>query len=200
MISVRFGTPAYRALALLVARPGQLDAAALGQSLWRPQITSTADYLQARRAMLAHGFAAPRTALRAPSPLPQAAQLGASWSAEAAKLLHGLQRRGMVERVRPPQVAEEWLELLAADGPAAVIRAGADPDAHGPSDPTGLRAHLLAELVRATPATVTAWAGAGPSGNVVRAIADLVEWGIVVPPSFRWPTPQGIDWIAQETE
>jgi hypothetical protein len=89
-------------------------------------------------------------------------------------------------------VAEEWADLAAED-PRAVIREAADTD--GVPDPTGLRAALLAELVRRTPATVAAWVGAGPSGHIVRAVADLVEWGVVVPPSRRWPTAAGVDLV-----
>lgn len=171
MIAVRPGRPAFDVLALVVAHPGQLDAAAIGQRLWRPRVTGTADYLRVRAAIVSHA---------------------GDWTSRAAGLLHRLQQQALVERVRPPQVAEEWAELAAVEGtgPREVVEAAADTE--GPPDPSGLRVALLADLVRRAPATVAAWVGDAPAGHVQRAVADLVEWGVVVPPSRRWPTPDGV--------
>jgi hypothetical protein len=163
MIAVRPGKPAFDVLRLVVNQPGQLSAEDIGQVLWRPRLTNPRDYLAVRRAIV---------------------EDAAKWTTRASELLHGLQKRDFVERVRPPMVAEEWADLAAED-PRAVIREAADTD--GVPDPTGLRAALLAELVRRTPATA--------SGHIVRAVADLVEWGVVVPPSRRWPTAAGVDLV-----
>src|SRR5574343_780304 len=87
MIAVRPGSDAWKVLALVVAHPGKLDAEAIGQRLWRPRLTSTADYLRVRASILT---GAPE------------------WSARASKLLGWLVAAGLVEGVHPPQVAPEW--------------------------------------------------------------------------------------------
>jgi hypothetical protein len=167
MIAVRPGLPAWQVLALVVAKPGQLDAEAIGQALWRPKFRTRDEYFAARAAIVANG---------------------ASWTTRASDLLHRLQQRGLVERMRPPRVATRWADLDAADAADAIEDAAGEDYA---PDPSGLRAKLLADLVRRAPATVSAWVGAAPAGNVQRCVTDLVEWGLVVPPSFRWPTAAG---------
>jgi predicted transcriptional regulator len=158
-----------QALALLVAKPGQLDAEAIGQALWRPRITSTATYLSVRRAILANG---------------------AQWSRDASEIIHRLVEAGLVEKQRPPQVAQRW-EKLARRSPAETI-AEAVQDEPNP-DPTGLKAELLGRLVaRKKPQSMEEWIGDAPAGNVQRAVVKLVEWGLVVPPGYRWPTKAGI--------
>ena len=189
MISTHPGTEAHRALILVVAQPGKLDAAALGQLLHRPRITGTSSYLAARRAILAQGTPPPRTSTLRLPPLPRIPVERKPWSTDAARLLHGLQKRALIERCRPPMVAEEWADLAEHD--AAEVVALAAYDVLAP-DLTGLRAALLRELVRRRPVSVAEWVGAGPSGNIRRAVADLVEWSIVVPPSYRWPTEAGV--------
>jgi hypothetical protein len=171
MIAVRPGKPAFDVLRLVVNRPGQLTAEDIGQTLWRPRVTGTANYL------------AVRAAIRDGS---------AEWTTRASDLLNRLRQRGLVERQRPPFVAEEWTELAAED-PREVVANAAEGD--GPIDPTGLRAALLAELVRRAPATMADWVGAAPSGNINRAVADLVEWGVVIHPLRRWPTDAGVELV-----
>lgn len=161
--------PERKALALLVAKPGQLDAEAIGQALWRPRITSPAAYLAVRRAILAHG---------------------AQWSKDASEIIHRLVEAGLVERQRPPQVAERWAKI-ARRSPAEAI-AEAVQDEPNP-DPTGLKAELLGRLVaRKKPESMEEWIGEAPAGNIQRAVAKLVEWGLVVPPGYRWPTKAGV--------
>lgn len=193
MISVKPGSIGLLALGFIVARPGKLDAAALGQEIWRPKITGPADVLAARAAILAQGTPPVRTAARAKTPIPAPPVLQTPWSEDASKLLHGLQKMDLIERCRPPLVAEEW-ETMADEDPAEVIRL-AGCDVYPAPDPTGLRAALLALLVRRKPPTVKEWVGAGPSGHIQGAIADLVAWGVVIPPSFRWPTERGVDLV-----
>ena len=193
MISVRPGSLGLLALGFIVARPGKLDAAALGQAIWRPKISGPEDVLAARAAILAQGTPPVRTAARAKTPIPAPLVVQTPWSTAAAKLLHGLQKLDLIDRCRPPAVAEEW-ETMAEEDAAEVIRL-AGCDVYPAPDPTGLRAALLAELVRRRPATVTEWVGADPSGHIQRAKDDLVAWGVVIPPSFRWPTERGVDLV-----
>lgn len=168
-MKIHLEEPEMKALGLLVAKPGQLDAEAIGQALWRPRITSTANYLQVRRAILANRV---------------------QWSKDASEIIHRLVEAGLVERQRPPQVAERW-EKLARRSPTEAI-AEAVQDEPNP-DPTGLKAEILGRLVaRKKPESMEEWIGEAPAGNIQRAVAKLVEWGLVVPPGYRWPTKAGV--------
>lgn len=155
MIAVKPGTDAWSLLALVVAQPGQLDAEALGQALWKPKVTGS-NYLEVRRAIQQHGK---------------------EWSKKASTLLHRLQQQGLIERCRPP-----------LPGPAYGVQGG-----EGLGE---LASGLLGSLVRNPPQTMQAWVGSAPSGNVQRAIAELVEAALVVLPSQRWPTQAGIERVA----
>jgi hypothetical protein len=194
VISVRPDSEGRRALGFIVAQPGKLDAAALGQLLHRPKLTGPGDYLAVRRAILAQGTPPPRTSSLPLPPLPRVPIERRPWSTDAAALLHGLQKHALIERCRPPMVTEEWADLAEHD--AAEVIALAAHDVLAP-DVTGLRAALLRELVRRTPATMGEWVGAGPSGHIQRAVADLVEWAVVCPPSFRWPTEAGVALVSR---
>ena len=170
MIRPTPGSDAWSVLDLVVRYPGQLDSVRIGERLWRPRIRSTADVLAVRRAIT---------------------ESGAKWSARASVCLQRLQAAGYVERCRPPRIAEFWADTIADDPRQAVTLAAADY-AVGAVDPGGSREALLLILVRHTPATVREWVGPTPSGHIQRAMADLVTWGLVVPPSYRWPTPKGV--------
>ena len=39
--------------------------------------------------------------------------------------------------------------------------------------------------------------GPSPSGHIKRAYADLVTWGVIVPPARRWPTEAGLRLLEQ---
>ncbi len=99
MIAVNPDNAAGRLLAAVVAAPGELDAEALGQRLWKPPLTGTEDYLRVRRAIQ---------------------QDGSAWTKKASNLLHRLQQQGLIERCRAPlpgpalgQLGGEGLEDLA---------------------------------------------------------------------------------------
>jgi hypothetical protein len=83
MIAVLPTNDAGAVLRLVAARPGCLDAEAIGQILWKPVIRNTADVLRVRRAIR---------------------EQGAGWSKRASDLLHRLQQQGLIERQRGPQV------------------------------------------------------------------------------------------------
>ena len=157
-----------RTLTLIVDHPGEYDAERAGQALYRPKITGTHDYLAVRRAII---------------------DGSGHWQAKAAAIFHSLQKAGLIDKLHPPTVAEEWADE-AAQSPIAVVRA-ASANA-GDVISSTLTAHLLERLVLLAPATVAEWVGAAPPGNVQRAVKSLVEWGVVVPRSCRWPTDAGI--------
>lgn len=162
-------------LVLVVDNPGQLSAKEIGRRLYRPTITGSANVLAVRRAIMEDGSA---------------------WTTRVGGMLHRLQQQGLVEGVRPPQVAEDWIAQVS-DDPAAAIKLAADSEEEQMLDPKKIRAHrrlrthLLVSLVRCKPPTIEGWVGTAPTGTVQRAVAELVEWGIVIPPYHRWPTLEG---------
>jgi len=165
---------AWNVLRLVVEHPGELDAEAIGQRLWKPELSSTADYLRVRASILSGG---------------------PKWTAQAARCLHRLQGAGFIERVRPPIPAADPLTPIASMHKAAAWARDTLEAADLPWEtPTGTtRTHaLLVSLVRDVPPTVREWVGAAPNGATQRAVQALVEAGVVVPPSFRWPTPRGV--------
>jgi len=186
-----------RTLGLIVAHPGAFDAAAIGQCLYRPRIRGTEDVLAARAAVYAQGGRPVQTAQRRREPPPSPPRERRPWSTDVAEILHALQRRGLIERRRPPMLSEEWAELdtewasLDCDDSdeLAVKLAAMKLDT---PDGAETKAKLLSKLILAAPTTVAGWVGTDPPGNVQRAVAELVELGFVIPPSRRWPTEAGI--------
>lgn len=169
MIAVKPGTDAWGVLQLVVDRPGELDAEVIGEAMWRPRIQGTYDVLRVQASIRSNK---------------------ASWTAKASDILHRLQARGFVERIRPPQLHTDLTSPPASDED---LREWAG----GGLSPTALG--LLARLVRHTPGSMLAWVGLAPAGGTLRAVADLVECGLVVPPSRRWPTDLGAAWITTGT-
>ena len=174
----RPGSDAWRVLELVVRHPGQLDAEAIGQRLWRPRLTSTADYLRVR------------AATRAGAP---------TWSRAAGVLLGRLTAAGYVLPVQPPELAETaWspdpsLEVGTMAWALAVTCSQIEREQDGRADGAELAnaSRLLSDLVQRGPRTVAAWAGASPSGATKRAMHALYEAGLVVPGCFRRPTAKG---------
>lgn len=156
------------ALALIVARPGQLDADSIGQALWRPKITPS-NYLSVRKIIVSEGD---------------------TWAARASSILRDLVEAGLVERERPPMVAERWRKLVKKSPLDAILEAV--PGDWGDEDSHKVKIGLLAKLSQ-RPATVAEWLGEKPTGNVGRAVAWLSEHGLVVLPGQRWPTKAGIE-------
>ena len=177
MISPRPGSDPWAVLDLVVRHPGRLDVGMIGERLWRPKVTGTDAYLKVRQQIVQHG---------------------AHWQHRAASALHRLQGAGLVERMRAPAVHED-VTVGDLDDAVEAIRAGASGVIDGEPDPSGIRAALLLRLVRSTPATTREWVGTAPTGHLQRAVSDLVAWGLVVPPSYRWPTPAGVRLITGDS-
>ena len=171
----RPGTDHWRVLDLVARYPGQLDAERIGERLWRPRITGTGDYLAAR----------------------QAIRDGSKrWTSAASRILGRLQEAGLVERMRAPAVHEDWAGGLDGDLGELIQQAAETASAEDivrglGADPSGTRAAVLGWLVERRPSSVREWVGATPTGAIQRAVSDLYAWGVVVPPSFRWPTEKG---------
>lgn len=172
MIAVRPDTDAWRVLELLVDHPGELDAEAIGHWLWRPKIRIPADVLPVRAAIRDHE---------------------AEWSARASNLLHRLQSAKLVEKMRPPSLGPDIAPPTRTD-PASLREYVGDVFTAAELDaaPAGTTARLLIALVREAPRTMRAWVGPAPTGSTQRALASLIEAKIVIPPTRRWPSPDGI--------
>lgn len=185
MIAVRPGSDAWRVLELVVRRPGQLDAAEIGSLLWRPRWRTKEEYFAARSVIVRES---------------------STWTSRVGVFLNRLQERGYIEHCRPPVVAPKWAALARRKPARAIAEASEEEIERSPEDP---RVRLLGELARRkTPCSAQEWVtgtptGSGPRppvwGNVQRAVADLVEWGLVIPPTSRWPTPAGIALITGAT-
>lgn len=164
------GTDAWGVLRLVVAHPGELDAEAIGQRLWRPRITSSADVLRVRACIQGSGM---------------------EWSRRASVLLGRLTAGGWIMPMQPPSPSDD----VPASGYGTIAWALALTRSRVDSPELGgdvsLATSLLLALVQDRPQTVAAWAGPAPSGATRRAIAALYESRLVVPPSFRWPTQRG---------
>lgn len=164
------GSETFRALALIVADPGQWSASDIGAHLRKPAprdrpFTSAADYAEWRRERQA--FERER----------------ADW---ASRMVRRLAEAGFVESRGAPVVAEWFAKRAASVGvERALSRVVPDQD-------VPLTTHLRL-LARVGPsATVAEVIGKKPSGAVKRAWKDLTErWEVVIPPAARWPTEKG---------
>lgn len=183
------GTPAFRALALIVAEPGTLDAAALGDLLWPRPVH--------RAAFTRETYAAHVAALRAWASDDAQAQREHC----AATLLHRLQQRGLVERCGRVRVAP-WFEAMIARREALTPSRGevealrlARPDPEEDEEQqreSDFEAHrIVLREVRACPATVREVLAEG-GGWRRAAYADLGAWGVLITPTRRTATKAGI--------
>lgn len=170
MINPKAGTDPYRVLSLVVAHPGELDAESIGQRLWRPTLTGTEHYLRVRAATTAG--------------IPE-------WARRASGILSRLTSAGLVEHQRGPRLSDD-VPMPPSLPCHSMHKAAAWAMTVLPPDCSLAERARLADLVRLTPASVLEWVGAAPNGATQRAVAALYEAGIVVPPSFRWPTSDGI--------
>lgn len=188
MISVTPGTLAHDVLALVAAHPGELDASTIAERLlpappWRPPFPAT-------HAERAASYAAWLTEERGPLSADGRTRVGGRREAAAARVsraLGRLQERGLVETRGPPVVAPWWLAVARRRGVLPALRSAADVDG---GDLAGHVA-MVAEVEKG-PRSAAALLGPSPSGARKRTYADLVAWGVILPPSQRWATEAGL--------
>ena len=188
MISVAPGTLAHDVLRLVAAHPGELDASTIAERLlpgppWRPPFPAT-------HAERAASYAAWLTEERGPLGADGRTRTGGRREAAAARVsraLGRLQERGLIETRGPPILAPWWLAVAQRRGVLPALRSAADVD---DGDLTSHVA-MVAEVEKG-PRTAAALLGTSPSGARKRVYADLIAWGVILPPSQRWATEAGL--------
>lgn len=209
MIAVVPKSDAWRVLELVVDHPGQMNAESIGVLLWPPSVppapplswsgpASTALYREWLGTL--RGRENSRDAHRS------------SMARRASRLLGRLQESGLVESPRPPRLSGWWSAFIAEKGRRAGLVAleraeessfldeakrltkeeEASFDAH-----IGRLLTLVAEVEKMpeSAAALIGSEGGGEAGGRRRAYERLVELGVVVPPSYRWPTLAGTEKI-----
>jgi hypothetical protein len=107
-------------------------------------------------------------------------------TAKVSRILGRLQERGLIETRGPPIIAP-WIVFMP------VLNDAADED----REPTLTHAGLVARCMKDPPDSAADLLGTSPSGHLKRAYADLVTWGVIVPPARRWPTEAGLRLLEQ---
>ena len=192
MIAVTPMTDAYRVLALIAATPGELDAAAIAARLYPPPPLALPIGSHAARSA---AYSAWLLSERGPMDA-QGKRSGGRLDAATAKvsrILGRLQECGLIETRGPPLVAPWLMPILERDGVRKVILDAADED----REPSETHEALVSRCLNSPPDSAAALLGPSPSGNLKRAYADLVMWGVIVPPARRWPTEAGLRLLEQ---
>lgn len=189
MISIAPGSNGRRVLGLVVDLPGQMDAESIGRLLWPPPIPP-APALVFSASAATTAYHAWLGSIRGRVNAKEAH--AAAMSARASGILGRLQEMGLIEKMRPPAFSPWWLTVPTENRGAVVarlFRVAAEEE----EDPEVASGHLLALIAKVEkgPRSVNDLLGADPSGAIKGAYAQLISLGIVVPPSYRWPTQQG---------
>jgi hypothetical protein len=169
----RPGSDRFRLLALIVNYPGELDTRQLAAHLWPPQkLPPPVDLADIRARQKARDEAN------------KAAQ------AKASAMLHQLGRKGLICGCGSPEVSRWFHDRLKSRGMAEAIRR-AHPEWPGKVPPLEQHISMVWRLVDGVP-TMADLLGKRPSGQIKQVYRDLCAWGVIVPPSYRWPTEAGI--------
>lgn len=198
VISVAPGTLARSVLELVVARPGELDAEAIAARLlpgpkWSPPYPATHQVRSASYEAWLLAERGPAT----PDRFGRMVRRGgrqATATAQVSRALGRLQERGLVETRGAPILDPGWPQCVSRYGLEGALRNLLDED-----QDASLVPHMaILGRVGKGPA-VSDLLGADPSGTMKRAYKDLVDWGVLIPPSYRWPTAAGIDLVLGAT-
>jgi hypothetical protein len=210
-IAVHPLTDAWKVLELVCRRPGELSAGAIGRILW-PAPRLPVPVLQCG------GLASAGERLRqwlrdAEDRRLRTEAHQAQAAARAGRLLGRLQSQGLVERERPPRLAPWWADLAEAERAGKLERLYCidqlpeDEEEYDPAAPVQSGATtLLQQMARLVgevekePSTTAQVLGPKAGGTARRAYAVLVELGIVIPSSFRWPTEAGKRWMEENCD
>ena len=166
------GSDRYRLLALIVAYPGELDTRQLAAHLWPPQkLPPPVDLADIRARQKARDEA------------DKAAQ------AKVSAMLRQLGTKGLICACGGPEVSGWFQGRINARGMADAIRR-THPEWPGKVPPLEQHISMVWRAMDGVP-TVADLLGKAPSGQVKQVYRDLCAWGVVVPPSHRWPTEAG---------
>ena len=114
-------------------------------------------------------------------------------TAKVSRILGRLQERGLIETRGPPIIAPWIVSSIERDGIMPVLNDAADED----REPSETHEVLVSRCLTSPPDSAADLLGPSPSGNLKRAYADLVTWGVIVPPARRWPTEAGLRLLEQ---
>lgn len=195
MISVAPGTLARRVLELVVAHPGELDASTIAAHLLpSPRLElpppgaghaarsrAYATWADAELGPLTHDPHDPRRQVRKGGRRDQA-------TAKVSRTLGRLQEHGLVETRGPPILAPWWTRTAERIGTLEAVQASMDEETVRAS--LGPHLTMIAEVENG-PKSAADLLGKNPCGARKRTYDDLVTWGILLPPSQRWPTARG---------
>lgn len=116
---------------------------------------------------------------------------------KVSRALGKLVEAGLVEPTAAPRLAPWFTDTARRHGlDRALERAHPRWPGRVPAMPGHVR--LLAEVGGKGPPSTHALLGESPSGARKQAYRDLCDWGVLVSPRCRWPTPKGVA-AAQET-
>jgi hypothetical protein len=208
MITIRPDTEAGTVLALIVQSPGELDADAIGHILWPAPKRQGPPLFWPGGSRAGEVYKAWLASIQGQR---QQSEHWRSRKAEkASRFIGRLQEAGLVEPMRPPALSEWWLNLVVDMGKeaalgrlAALERACADDvetsEAEETQEVKERHEQLLALIAKVEkgPRSTSDLLGASPSGAQKLAYKRLVMLGILVPPSYRWPTKAGRDFLSK---
>jgi len=186
MISPRANTPTAAILALICATPGEETIETLAAHAFPPprRLTAFRSYAEIRAYADARNEHTRKT------------------REQTSRIVRRLAEAGYLEARTGPVLAAWFIERMNRDGLAEALRASGS--AHHPSRSSisstgplvfgghhvkfGATYETMIRVVAKGPATVADVIGRAPSGRAKALWANLVEWGIVLTPSARFPT------------
>ena len=200
-------------LGLVVDFPGEMDAKSIGVILWPPAVPSAAPLRWGGPSSASADYARWLSSLRGRENTRDAHRT--SMARKASRALGRLQELGLVEAPRPPRLSAWWADFIRSRGRRSGLVALEQAeesslldDQSDQGDEAAYDAHigrlltLVAEVEKLPEslAMLMGSEGGGEGGGRRRAYERLVELGVVVPPSYRWPTLAGVEKISRLRE
>ena len=217
------GSDRYKVLALIVAYPGELGTKEIAAHLWPPvklQPASMADLRCVRcawpppKSPTGKPWPAEPPASLSRLPCQKCAQKEQQAAAETRvwRMIGQLGEKGLVCACGGPVLSAWFLARLTErkrveNGAEMTVRAQtvaeairrASPAYPGKVGPLDRHIGLVEKLRGGKLEAVADLIGKRPGGQVKAAYSELCKWGVIVPPSYRWATADGIA-LVQPTE
>jgi len=210
------GSDRYRILALIVANPGEYGTKEIAAHMWPPSKVSPRSMADLRCVRCAwpppksesgRPWPAEPPASLSRTPCLKCAQAEAQGEAEArvSAMLRQLGTKGLICACGGPALSGWFLDRLgerkrAENGLQVTVRAQtvaeairrASPAYPGKVGPLDAHIGLVKKLRDGKVETAADLLGKAPSGQIKQVYRDLCAWGVIVPPSYRWPTEAGV--------